>query len=79
MITPKAISFGKVVSEATYFMIENSGNAPLIIDSISLAPTNAFSVLSAPANGDTLGPKSFNIVLLSFQPPARGTTSPPLR
>ena len=73
VVTPRAISFGKVVSETNYFMLENSGNSPLTISSISVFPSNAFSILNTPSDGSVVGAKMFAPVLVSFRPPVAGT------
>jgi hypothetical protein len=72
VVTPRAISFGRVIAATQYFTIENTGTVALTINSISLSATKPFSIVDAPSNGSALPPGAKGIVAVMFQPPAAG-------
>ena len=73
-IKPANLSFGKVVAETRYFVIENTGNSPLTVNSVSMSPSDAFSIIGSP-QGLSLPPHFPGVVTVAFNPRTQGRYS----
>ncbi len=71
-VAPAKLSFGRTASRSKKFVIRNAGNAPLVINSVSLPKNPAFILIETPRAGSTLEPRAEATTVVGFQPPADG-------
>jgi hypothetical protein len=67
-VTPTRMSFGKAATGLKRFVIANTGNAALTITSMTMSPSQAFSMVNEPPSGTILEPKATATAIISFQP-----------